>query len=248
MHMLTITSTGECFLPIGCSCINQFQLEFFASAAPDRYRASGSPFRWNIITPEATARLLEAVQADKYFSLLDVPDDIVWDASWPCSRKIDGLYFWHIAKDVGAGNRMEARVLLQDHAVFAQFKSKYDRLLKKLFELPRETVFVWSNIQPNLKAAIELVERVTWDDFILTDERMGAIKHSLRALGFDDPACVWICRQEDCAVRDPMPDIHLMQLPRSEDYKGEAGLFDEIYRRCLSKSMDDSAREQLHRY
>lgn len=97
-------------------------------------------------TPEATARLLNAVCENRNYSLLDSPEDIVWDATWPCSGKIPGLYFWHIAKEVGAANRMEARTLLQDDAVFARFKSKYDHLLVGLSELPRDTVFVWSNI------------------------------------------------------------------------------------------------------
>lgn len=236
--MLTKLSTGECLLPIGCSCIIQFQIEFFAVSAPTDYQVSGSPFRWNITTPEATAHLLNAVCENRNYSLLDSPEDIVWDATWPCSGKIPGLYFWHIAKEVGAANRMEARTLLQDAAVFARFKSKYDHLLAGLSELPRDTVFVWSNIQPNLKAAIEMVEQVAWDDFILTDERMMDIKRALRALGFNDPACVWICRQEDCAISVPPPDVHLMPLERSDEYKGEVGLFDEIYRRCLSARVE----------
>lgn len=232
-YMLTRLSTGECLLPIGCSCINQFQLEYFASSVPDEYRASGSPFRWNITTPEATARLLMEVQNKRRFSLLETPDDIVWDSGWPCSRKIKGLYFWHIAKDVGASNRHEARLLLEDCAVFERFKSKYDRLLDKLFELPRETTFIWSNIQPNLKEAVEMLGLVSWEDFVLTSRHMTDIKRALHALGFEDARCVWICRHEDCAVDEPDSEIHLMHLPRSDEFKGQSGLFDEIYRSLL---------------
>lgn len=237
--MLTRPDTGECLLPIGCSCISQFQLEFFAAAHPGEFNASGSFFRWNIITPEATARLLSELQINKNFSLFDSRDDVIFDAGVPCSRKIEGIYFWHIHRDVGARSRAELPAILDTDAAIAKLKLKYDHLLSKLRELPRETLFVWSNIQPNLQSTVAALNHLSWNDFILTSERMAAIRQSLRTLGFESTKCVWICRQDDCAVTEPSAEIRLMELPRSGEYKGQQGLFDVIYRSLLAAEIPD---------
>ena len=59
MHRMNILN-NICLIPVGCSCINQFQLNFLVENNPDAYGIRGL-FDWNIVSPQSTIEVLQSI-------------------------------------------------------------------------------------------------------------------------------------------------------------------------------------------
>lgn len=203
-------------LPIGCSCINQFQIDgHFGKGA-----ARGSLFQWIIATPRATAQVFNRLRAGTLASAFEDRADFRLDGNRLAHRRFDGLYHWHEAgRDVLDIRRPEH---------FHRFRSKVRHLIANTRAADVPVWLLWSNIQPNLRGAVEEVEGLDWNDFRLTRQAHAEIRWAAGEV-FADPRFVFVGRREDID-RDlwDRPDVTLMDLPRSEKFRGPPGLFADI--------------------
>lgn len=203
-------------IPIGCSCINQFQTEFHFG----KERCRGSLFQWTITTPRATVEALEYARAGTLNQLFADKSQYELDNGHLRNRNFDGLYHWH---DDGPA------ILRGESAHFENFAGKVAKIIGNTLAPSRGVWLLWSNIQPNLKGEIGNTQ-LDWDDFILTRDRQDAIKRAARAV-FDEPNFVFIGRREDVeAGLWDEEDVVLMDLPRSDKFRGAKDLYQDIFR------------------
>jgi len=78
------------YLPIGCSCINQFQLNFrFGVAGYD-----SQLFDWSITTPDSTIDILR----EKKLFINDLNEIEFLSINIPYSERMPGYFIWHLDK------------------------------------------------------------------------------------------------------------------------------------------------------
>jgi hypothetical protein len=209
-------------LPIGCSCINQFQI----NQSP-QFRFTGGTatfFDWLITKPDATVDVLKA-RAPFVRSL----DDLELVNGRVRSRAHPGLYFWHMSKDV-PGAPMRLSDLSEVAAGIEGFVAKHAHVMGKLNALPESVHCLWSNIQPNLRNDVQGLE--DWQDFHLTHQRYEALKQACSTLPAKNVAVTFVVRAEDAeAALHDLDDVVLIDCPRSEDYRGTPGLFNPAFER-----------------
>ena len=187
---LALQFNNRLILPIGCSCITSFELNnapVFAGADHDAHF-----FDWMIATPDSTCDLL-----DNLTPFIHSIDDFRLHGQRIKSRKFPGLYFWHILHE-------GANVTLFDNldpleAQFSSVSNKYNYMIKKLAAVNQDTCCIWTNIQPNLKGAVENTG-MDWADFVLTQSRYERLKRSLRRIApHRSQNIFFVCRAEDVA-------------------------------------------------
>lgn len=213
---MMIEETGARFVPIGCSCINQFQLQYaFASAT-----MKTGLFDWTICAPSTTLAILDLEAAGDLRALLSNADAYGLDRGigHVVHRDLPGLYFWH--EDRTAVGSEDGRRRLAEKVV---------HLTDNIFASTAPTHFVWSNLQPNLKAAVEGGTTLPWHAFTLTEEVRGALRQRLDRR-FPHATVSFVTRAEDCAETLPQHgDVHVFDVPRSPDYEGAPGLYAPVF-------------------
>lgn len=215
---------NKLILPIGCSCINQFQIRLSAKFTGGRDAVY--PLDWAITTPDATIDILSH-PAPFIHTLtdLEIKHGRVRSVTHP------GIYFWHINSDLQRDSMYFQN--LSELAPGIDFiVEKHHYMMKKLTVKVDEVHCLWSNIQPNLKSAVDGLE--AWDSFHLTTQRYYAIKERCNALPANKISVSFICRADD--IDPPLctkEDVFILECPRSPDYQGAPGLFDPIFDKIL---------------
>ena len=211
-------------LTIGSSCINRFQFEFFQERHPgtDRHFVK-SLFDWNITSLVGTESVLRhAASGDLRAALQDASQyHVAWDVLL-FHRQLPGVCFFH---------EQEIAKTFDDHAQKETLISKLTHQAAPFLEpsFAGRTHLIWSNIQPNLP---DTVENVTpWQDFQLTEARYETVTSLGRSLFGAETTFSFLSHPDDI---DPAltahPDVHVIDLPRSDVFKGP----DDLYEGLLS--------------
>ncbi len=215
-------------LPIGCSCIVQFQLQQsrlieFALSTVSGAELFAGPFDWLISTPDASAAVLEAREIP-----LRGLDELELRNGLAQARRQDGLYFWHINKEIGKP-ALQLDSLDELAPAEAAIVGKYRALSERFGAGDWALCCLWSNIQPNLQIAAGMVDR-PWSDFHLTEARYAALRQACARLPAASVTMRFVCRPEDVSPDlHHRPDVHLLPLARSDAYKGEPDLFHPVF-------------------
>jgi hypothetical protein len=213
-------------LPIGCSCIAQFQLQL-ATCLPPGTRSS-QLLDWTIATPRATVRML-----GRRTPVVSGHDDLfMLPTSRAGVKALPGLYFWHIRRSLGLPETQPLQDLAHHRDAVARFVEQHRHLVRKLGERHRRLVCLWTNVQPNLRRAAQ-INGLPWSDFVLTPARHRAIRTACASLPADDVITWFVGRAEDVspALHD-REDVVLLDVPRSPtDYRGEPDLFAPAFAR-----------------
>ena len=216
---------GLRFIPMGCSCFNQFQLEkCFAEGAPRR-----GLFDWNITTPKSTAEIFDAAADGSLEARLLDGDayDYVTDGEGEArlrNRHFAGFYLWH------AHPPSDER--LDRHVRSMAFASKLRWIWKSTFAERENCVLVWSNIQPNLR----LTTRGTpsaWEDFHLTVDRYMAIKHRAEASYFAPKYRFFVRSDAVAAELLDADDVEVIDLEEKNNLSGHSGLYRPYLKQLL---------------
>ena len=212
-------------LPIGCSCITQFQLQ-----GSTRLAASSMPgylFDWAICTPESTVEVL-----DRQTPFVEREGDLELVGDRVRSSAIPGFYFWHIKHYLQIADSVRISDLSLHPEGLRRFLDQHRHVMGKFGHHLDEVHCVWSNIQPNLAHAVQEVGE-PWSQFFLTPERYSAIKASCARLRARRVAVWFVCRSEDVDVSlVGHEDVVVLDVPRSKtEFKGSTGLFDPVFER-----------------
>lgn len=205
-------------IPIGCSCISQFQIAKHFAPRPTQ----AGFFDWNIATPAASADVMRAYMDQSLLPKL--ADRAAYGTlsarKYLINKHFPGLYFWHEpSAEVLDPARPER---------FNAFVNKLRYLVRQTFA-PRNTpALIWSNVQPNLKI---VTARVTddWSQFCLTPARYERL-NSVAAQLFAGPDLYFAVNPEDCAPELlDQPNVFALGLPRCGKYVGPKGHFAAIF-------------------
>lgn len=213
-------------LPVGCSCIAQFQLQMATRMPPGQ--ASSQLLDWTIATPRATVHMLRrrapvVAGADDLFLL-------------PTSRAgvkaVPGLYFWHIRRSLGLPENEPLRDLAGHGEAVARFVEQHAHQVAKLGQHRRRVVCLWTNVQPNLRHAAE-INALPWSRFRLTPARYRGIRAACAGLPADEVSTWFVGRPEDVSpALHGREDVVLLDLPRSAtDFQGTPDLFEPVFAR-----------------
>jgi hypothetical protein len=133
-------------------------------------------------------------------------------------RDIPGLYFWH--EDRAAISAVEGRRRLADKLV---------HLMENVFTTTGPSHFLWSNVQPNLKQAVEGGTTLPWSAFVLSEDVRTGIQTRL-GQRFPDAGVSFVTRREDCAEAVLQHgNVHVVDVPRGADYEGAPGLYAPVF-------------------
>lgn len=216
-------------VPVGCSCINQFQIQYFLKRIGNPGAAMSSFFDWNIISPYSTSQIIRALIAGEAKEIIATRRNYRLENGYLRNIAFEAVYFWHYPI---------TSITEFDGDVFEDFVSKISYLLDNFMNnaFGDRRYHLWTNIQPNLKAAIALVD-AKWDLFFLTESNYLEIAESLSSL-FKDSRTMFVVRESDVDKRlIGADDVVILNLERSDDlliYKGPENLYDPIFRKlCL---------------
>ena len=212
-------------LPIGCSCITQFQLQGSTRLAASQM--PGYVFDWAIATADSTVAVLDRQTP---FVERDIDLELVGDRVR--SRVIPGFYFWHIKHYLQIADAARISDLSGHPEGLRRFLDQHRHVMSKFGDAVEEVHCVWSNIQPNLQYAVREVGE-PWSQFVLTPERYAAIKASCARLRAQKVAVWFVCRGEDVdGSLAGLEDVVVLDEPRSNsEFKGTTGLFDPVFER-----------------
>lgn len=211
------------YLPIGCSCINQFQLNF-------RFGTSGYTsqlFDWAIATPDSTAKILR--EKGPFIDTLDNLEFL--SPNIPYSTRMPGYFFWHLEKTLPR-DALPIRDRAAMAPFFEDFASRHKHQSCKMFNIDAAEVrCIWSNIQPNLKIATES-RGLDFAQFHLTNARYQKIKSAVKETRWENTSTWFVVRPSDVDdVLLDMPDVIVINTNRSSNYKGEIDLFCPVWDR-----------------
>lgn len=199
------------YLPIGCSCINQFQLNFCF----ENKHYDSQLFDWSITTPDATIAILR----DKKTFINGLDDIEFLSANIPFSRLMPGYFIWHLEKMLP-----KEQLPIASRADLSPFinnlieKHKYQ--INKMFGMgPFEVRCIWSNIQPNLKRSTE-PRGVNFSDFFLSVSRYKQIKALVKERWVNSSAWFVVRAADVDEVLIGQPDVVVLNLERSSAYNG----------------------------
>lgn len=212
--MIKINNTF--FIPIGCSCINHFQLDFFlANNASINHKRFGGLLDWTITTTASTIQLLNFFLDGSIKDVVLNRDNYVHEKDKVKNVVFDGLYFWHDTDALDSFNK------------FQIFQNKVNHLIDNMLDVAKErnnALLIWSNIQPNLLSATSLLRK--WSDFQIEKNQYETIKLLSREFFGQHSKNVFLTREEDKVFdNDNSDDVVLFDLPRCSDYQGPAGLY-----------------------
>jgi hypothetical protein len=210
-------------LPIGCSCIQQIQLQRSTRLLP--LGRSVYFFDWAGVPPDDTVKILNQRRP-----IVEKDSDLELVHGKVRARAMKGVYFWHIKPFLGVPDTKPI-VDLTDHPQGVQrFLDHHRFIMKKLNDEVGEIHCLWTNIQPNLQDDVRRV-RGAWADFLLTVDRYASIKDACSRLPAKKITTWFVCRKEDMdASLTGKDDVIVMDVPRSPtDFRGEVGLFDPVF-------------------
>ena len=213
-------------LPVGCSCIAQFQLQMATRMPPGQ--ASSQLLDWTIATPRATVRLLR-----RRLPVVASADDLfLLPTSRAGVKSVPGLYFWHIRRSLGLPETEPLRDLAHQGEAVARFVEQHRHQVAKLGQRRRRLVCLWSNVQPNLRHAAE-INGLPWSHFRLTAARHRGIRAACASLPADEVSTWFVGRPEDVSpALHGRDDVLLLDLPRSAtDFQGTPDLFEPLFAR-----------------
>jgi len=208
----------------GCSCINQFQLQSYFKRQSLQYVESGSIFDWAIVTPDSTLDFFEYLKAGCIDQVLTDRSNYVVERGRLKNTEFEGFYFWH---------ERAHEIMSGDDAAFAAFAAKVGHLQKKFVSVsPGErSIFVWSNLQPNLKAATA-GRPISWEAFRLTVDRYERIENAIRETFGASALTVFATRRDDAdPVLGGRDNLWLFDLDRTDDHRGPKLLFGDVFDR-----------------
>jgi hypothetical protein len=134
------------------------------------------------------------------------------------------FYYWHLQKQLG----FNAEITDKLDVWLPKIQSFHSYLSSKFLNAIRgsgKKCFVWSNIQPNLKSAVQSVG-CEFEDFFLTLAKYESLKLLLQS-NSSNYKMVFVTRKEDCDfLVQEKDDVFLVDLARSRDYRGPHGLFE----------------------
>lgn len=233
------------FISIGCSCINQFQLDFYFgiqkptlikkivrhlswsrlfSKTPQARKKAGL-FDWIIASPKSTIQILEAIQANNVYAAFTDKNNYSIECGHLKNNAFDSLYFWH---EDGAS-------ILQSNSQFQTFQSKVTHLIDSMLSIAKSggCFLLWSNVQPNLKSTM-LFRPNGWDAFILREEQYIQIVRLTKTVFGEDSHCNFICRAEDIDFSSSkLHDITIIKVDRSDEFRGVADLYAPVLKNLL---------------
>ncbi|MCK0151821.1 hypothetical protein MWU54_17390 [Marivita sp. S6314] len=207
-------------LTIGSSCINRFQFEFFQARHPDTKPCfTKSVFDWNITSLVATETVLRLAVARDLARVIQDRD--LFTVEWNrliFNSDLPGFCFYH-EKDIAAQFHEPGQMDL----LLSKLKHQTAPFLRPAFD--GCTHLVWSNIQPNLPETVSGF--MDWDTFVLTRNRYATIKSLAAELFGLQTQFTFFCNADDL---DPdlstADDVHVMDLPRGDTYRGDPDLYD----------------------
>ncbi|MEA9603804.1 hypothetical protein VC159_04975 [Polynucleobacter sp. JS-JIR-II-c23] len=198
---------------IGCSCINQFQIEDFFLNNPDSYIEKGV-FDYIIISPQSTIDLFKSI--NRYQQVFEDINNYEILKKKLFHKHFECLYFWH------------------EKYIFNEFDLKKTilNIKKKIANINpvpgMNHLLIWSNIQPNLKIMMEGIGQ-DYNNFILTEQLYRSLKEQTKLLYGENSRLIFISREQD--VQGGLvsnSDVHIIELERSLDFRGEKKLFFNI--------------------
>jgi len=231
------------FIPIGCSCINQFQLDFYfgiqkptlaqkiaglfdwvrTSSRPNVAQKKSGLFDWIIASPKSTIQVLEAIQSNNVHALFTDKCNYSIECGRLKNNAFESLYFWH----------EDGEKILENDSQFHIFQSKVTHLIDNMLYVAKtgRCFLLWSNVQPNLKSAVSF-RSDGWDVFRLNEEHYVKITGLTKAIFGEDSRCSFICRTEDVDLpSSKLDDIIIIELERSNEFKGAVDLYAPIFNR-----------------
>jgi len=216
-----ISLNHDIVIPLGCSCMGQFQLNRFIARSGTTGRSSGSLFDWTIATPDATVAVLEAIADGSALRLLTDRKNYAAERGHLINREFEGLYFWH---------ERAGQILGNDPSFFADFAAKLKHQLDNLQQDPagKRRHLLWTNLQPNLQMATAHLD-ADWSRFVLSPERLAGLRAAVVRV-FGPESNLLICLRAEDASPDlrHSPEIRFLELDRSADFHGPDGLFDDM--------------------
>jgi hypothetical protein len=209
------------FVPIGCSCINQFQLDFRFG----KLNYESQLFDWSIVTPDSTIKIIDSKNKPFINSITDLS---LHSSKILRSESLPGFYWWHMKRFIKGDLNFSS---IQDfEPYFTEFKAKHNYQISKFFNISHDSiVFLWSNLQPNLKFACGSM----LDEFILTNSRYRNLKEVVNS-AFTNAKIIFLVRPE--LVESTLvgqKDVIKIDIPYSSDSKGETSLYSVVWNRFI---------------
>jgi hypothetical protein len=228
---------GKSFIPIGCSCINQFQLDFYFGIKKPTFakkiaklfswiaifsksksaKKKAGLFDWIIASPTSTIQVFEAILSNNVYRLFTDKSNYFIEYGYLKNNAFENLYFWH----------EDGKKILENDSQFSIFQSKVTHLIDNMLNVAKvERCFLlWSNVQPNLKYSL-LFRPDSWESFRLNEEHYDKMIALTKVIFGEDSKCIFICRAEDVDLSSPKLDnIIIIELERSREFRGEADLY-----------------------
>jgi hypothetical protein len=215
------------YLPIGCSCINQFQLDFRFGRA----RSDSQIFDWSITTPDATIAILREKNAfiTEFDDIKFVSPNILF------SRAMPGYFIWHLNKILPReylpiSNKADLEPAF--HVLVDKNKYQVDKFFKSNSV---EVRCIWSNVQPNLKRS---TKGMNFADFFLTKSRYDQIKSMVNETWANSSTWFVVRAADVDEVLIDQPDVVVLNLDRATgsqqnkwDFMGEENTFLPVWDR-----------------
>lgn len=222
-----ITFEQKHIIPIGCSCINQHQIDFYFGRRESRPPKRSSIFDWNVTTPESTIQFFEFVQTGNIRSIMSDRNNYTIEKGRLKNTAFECFYFWH---------ENSADIMSENEEHFASFSQKVDHVIGNMLS-PKEgepVHLLWSNIQPNLKAMVGILP-LPWDAFRLSNEKYQRIVSSAQHIFGDKVKCTCIARLEDIdeALTD-LSNVVVLDLERSGVFRNDPNLYDSIFDKIIT--------------
>ena len=230
---LMIVFEHKNIIPIGCSCINQFQIQYYFADLDPEKKLPVSIFDWNIVTPDSTIKFLKMLRDKEIKSVMcDINNYQVTKAGLLRNTVFEAFYFWH-EKTEG--------LLSNDDNKFDIFQSKVCHLIDNFYHTHQRSFvdLLWTNIQSNLKQTANLIN-LPWERFFLTKDRYSKMSSLGADLFGSKTRVTFVVRIED--LEEPgmakLPNVHVLNSSRPvfregdsemSDYAGTPNLFAPVF-------------------
>lgn len=224
------------FIPIGCSCINQFQLNFNFGNNANAIK-KGSLFDWNITSPQSTVEILKAVVENKLYQSIGDRNNYILENGYLRNVAFESFYFWH----------EDGKKVLSTKTEFESFKFKVWHLIDNFLQTTQSenNLLIWSNIQPNLQDAIAHLS-FDWDIYRLTKTHYDEILELSSNIFRKGRDCVFISRKEDVEISDSLfENVIVLELDRGGDYQGSIDLYSPIFKKFFEKHRASNKAKRL---
>ena len=206
------------YIPIGCSCINQFEIRRALDGSQKQYSSKSSFFDWVISTPDSTIQLLNLLFEGREMSILSNKNDYHIVNGKLAHKYFEGLIFYH----------EDALKILSDSVVFDNFLNKITHQLSTFLQecIPGgKRIFLWSNCQPNLQHEMRNFPSEIRENFSLSHDRYLEILGCVDKI-FGDSLCNFIVRPSDTdEILLEQYNVHPLEISATSNYDGLDNLF-----------------------